>query len=163
ELQLGTENGRCRGWIHRLRISQTEIYYSKREILSKPRTHEGDLAAAASRSALAGISAARRECRAGDRCPEKREVRVDVERAPEPRPRRRRSDASFDHCVMEDEQGVSRAEPQCVCRMHSRLLTPSSAVEAPGERIFGVDPRGGGIRHARACQRVVEVPSVIDV
>src|SRR5712691_7408840 len=64
---------------------------------------------------------------------------------------------------MEDEQCVSRAEPERAGRVCLRLLTASGPVEPPGQRVFGVDARRGSVRRAGARECAGDVPSVIEV
>src|SRR6266516_5512111 len=103
------------------------------------------------------------ELRAGDRGPQEGEVRVDGERPPEPRPRRRRAEAALDHCAVEDEERVARSEADRASGVPSCFLAAAVAVEAPGQRVFRVDARRGLVCRARPREGVDDIPVVVEV
>ena len=96
-----------------------------------------------------------------DRRPEKREVRVDRERASEPRLRRRAPETALDHRAVEDEERVARPQPERPDRMCPRSGAVAGAEEPPRDRILGVDAGPGGVGRAGARQGVGHVPVVV--
>src|SRR5439155_19231670 len=98
-----------------------------------------------------------------DRRPEKREVRVDRERASEPRLRRRAPETALDHRAVEDEERVARPQPERPDRVCPRSGAVAGAEEPPRDRILGVDAGPGGVGRAGARQGVGHVPVVVEV
>src|SRR2546421_9712933 len=99
-----------------------------------------------------------------DRCPEQREVRVQVERATQPETTLRVvAEAALDHAAVELLERVARPEPESALREAQRLTAVAGPRERPSQDVVTVDRRPLAMRepregeHARAADAVVDV------